>query len=136
MRPVDITWAGGEHSFLLTIDLLRALQSKCDAGPAWVLNRLTSGQWLVDDVIETIRLGLEGGGLKKEEARRLVVRHVQDRPLTLSVMTAQVILMSALFGSEDDPVGENLAGAETEPSLSREENGGSPPSTESAQLSV
>ena len=26
MRPIDLIWAGGEHSFLLAIDHLRALQ--------------------------------------------------------------------------------------------------------------
>lgn len=134
MRPVDITWAGGEGSFLLTIDLLRALQDKCDAGPAWVLNRLRTGQWLVDDIVSTIRLGLEGGGMTKEEARRAVAKHVEDRPLNLSVITAQIVLMSALFGTEDDPVGGAPAGVER-PIPSRADDGDSPPSTESAQPS-
>ena len=132
MRPTDITWRGGEHSFLLTIDLLRALQERCEAGPAWVLNRLRTGQWMVDDVVSTIRLGLEGGGLPKDAARRLVAQHVEDRPLAMSVITAQLVLAASLFGSEDDPVGEAIAGAETTPTLSREENGASAESTEPA----
>lgn len=110
MRAVDITWAGGEHAFLLTIDLLRALQGKCDAGPQFILERLSTRRWLVEDVIETIRLGLEGGGAPKEVARKLVQRHVEDRPLTESVMTAQAILIASLFGSEDDAPGEGKAG--------------------------
>lgn len=105
-RGVDVTWAGGEHSFLLTIDLLRALQDKCDAGPPVVLQRLATNAWRVDDVIQPIRLGLEGGGMDKMKARELVRRHVEDRPLTESVMTAQAVLLAALFGAEDDPVGE------------------------------
>ncbi|EKF39918.1 hypothetical protein NA8A_23539 [Nitratireductor indicus C115] len=130
-KGTDLTWAGGEHSFLLTIELLRALQDKCDAGPAHVMNRLASGRWYVDDVIQPIRLGLEGGGMDKAEARNLVKRHVEDEPLTLSVLTARTILAAALFGSEDDPVGESEAGEE-EPSanLSRAESGGSPVSTD------
>lgn len=130
MRGIDITWAGGEHRFLLTIELMRALQEKCDAGPMFILERLATKRWHVDDVLQPIRLGLEGGGLSKDEARRLVKRHVEDAPLALSVMTAQAILAAALFGAEDDPVGESEAGAE-EPkgSRSREENGVSPDST-------
>lgn len=130
-KGVEITWAGGEHEFLLTIELLRALQDKCDAGPAHVLNRLASGRWYVDDVIQPIRLGLEGGGMGKSDARNMVKRHVEDEPLSMSVMTAQAILTAALFGAEDDPVGELLAGEE-EPSanLSRAESGGSPVSTD------
>lgn len=126
MRGTDITWAGGEHRFLLTIELLRALQDKCDAGPMLILERLATKRWHVDDVIQPIRLGLEGGGLSKDEARRLVKKHVEDAPLTLSVMTAQAILAAALFGVEDDPVGESEAGAvEPNGSRSREENGAS-----------
>lgn len=98
----ELTWAGGEHEFALPIELLRALQDKCDAGPAWVLARLGSGQWMVDDVVATIRLGLEGGGMDKERARKLVKQHVEDKPLTLSVLTAQAILMLALYGGEED----------------------------------
>lgn len=132
MHAVDLTWRGGEHAFALPIDLLRALQERCDAGPAWVLNRLRTGQWMVDDVVSTIRLGLEGGGLPKDEARKLVTKHVEDRPLAMSVLTAQLVLMSALYGTEDDPVGEAPVGAETL-TPSRADDGSSVPSTEQAQ---
>ena len=130
MRGVDLTWAGGEHAFLLTIDLLRALQDKCDAGPAFILQRLTQNRWFVDDVIQPIRLGLEGGGMGKDEARKLVKKFVEDRPLTESVLTAQAILTGALFGAEDDPTGELQAGeSDSNANLSREESGTSPAST-------
>lgn len=106
MRAIDITWAGGEHPFLLTIELLRALQDKCNAGPAHVLERLSNRQWRVDDVIQPIRLGLEGGGMDKAEALALVRKHVEDRPLSESVLTALAIVKVSIFGVEDDPVGE------------------------------
>ena len=111
-RPTDITWAGGEHPFLLTIPLLRALQDKTDAGPAWVLARLSTQQWLVDDVISTIQFGLEGGGMPKADARKLVANYVEDRPLTESLKTAQLVLMSSLYSTDDeDAPGEPAAGA-------------------------
>lgn len=110
-RAVEITWAGGEHPFLLNIELLRALQSKCDAGPAWVLARLSTQQWMVDDIVEPIRLGLEGGGATKADARKLVQKFVEDRPLTESLKTAQMVLMSSLYSTEDeDAPGESQAG--------------------------
>lgn len=109
-KGVELTWAGGEHEFALPIDHLRALQDKCDAGPAWVLARLGSNQWMVDDVCATIRLGLEGGGLGKEQARKLVKKHVEDRPLTESVLTATAILMVALYGNDDEEDGEASEG--------------------------
>lgn len=111
MRAVDLTWAGGEHPFLLTIDLLRALQDRCDAGPAHVLKRLGDGTWRVDDVIQPIRLGLEGGGMGKTEAREMVTRHVEDRPLTASVLTAQAIMMAALYSGDEADRGKAKAPA-------------------------
>lgn len=136
MRAVDLTWAGGEHPFLLNIELLRALQDKCDAGPAHVLQRLASGQWRVDDVIQPIRLGLEGGGTSKQDALRLVRKFVEDQPLSLSVITARAVLAAALFGVDDDPVGEMDGEAETEtPTLSETDGGGSPNSTKPADQS-
>jgi hypothetical protein len=136
MARVELTWAGGEHAFLLTIDHLRALQNKCDAGPEWILARLGSKQWFVDDVIQPIRLGLEGGGLDKEQARKLVQKHVEDRPITLSVLTARAVLMAALYGDPDDPVGEAKAGEARPTTLSREANGGSPASTSGQASSI
>ncbi len=134
MRGVDLTWAGGEHTFLLTIDLLRALQDKCDAGPQHILERLASGRWMVNDITETIRFGLEGGGLPKEKARDLVRLHVEDRPLTEAVPIARVVLMASLFGPGDDVPGEGKAGEVKRRSRrSRAENGGSRTSTNGAE---
>ncbi|QYA12944.1 gene transfer agent family protein [Rhizobium sp. AB2/73] len=127
MRGVDLTWAGGEHTFLLGLDLLRALEVKCDAGPMHILQRLSSGQWYVDDIIETIRLGLEGGGLPKDAARNLVKRYIgHDEPLTSFVLLARTILMAALYGAEDDPPGESKAGENQSPTHSLAENGDGP----------
>lgn len=126
----SLTWAGGEHDFELRLEHLRALQDKCDAGPQWILSRLATKQWLVDDVIQPIRLGLEGGGMEKEAARKLVQKFVEDRPLTLSVLTAQAVLMIALFGEPDDQPGEPEAGVKTKTrTRSREASGNSTAST-------
>lgn len=132
MAGIEITWAGGEHYFRLNIGLLRALQQRCNAGPQHILNRLTSGEWFVDDVVETVRLGLEGGGLTKRDARSLASKHIEDRPITLSVITARLILMSALYSEdEDDSVGEAQGEAAATPPTSPTESGDSPTSTES-----
>lgn len=115
MRGIDLTWQGGEHTFALNIDLLRALQQRCDAGPPFILTRLRTNSWFVDDVIEPIRLGLEGGGLSKEDARKLTRQFVEDN-LTESVLTAIAVLMHTLYGDakdEDDEPGEAEAAAET-----------------------
>lgn len=137
MKGVELTWAGGEHEFRLTIDLLRALQNKCDAGPHHILERLSSRRWMVEDIIDTIRLGLEGGGLDKDEARRLVRIYVEDRPLTESVLTAQAVLVGALFGQEEDASGEEPAGTEWRfRTRFPGENGGSPTSISGPACSI
>lgn len=132
IRHVDLTWRGGEHRFLLEIDHLRAIQEKCDAGPYFVMKRLEMHQWRVDDVIQPIRFGLEGGGMDKEEARKLVRIHIEGEPLTDAVPVAHAILAAALLGVPDDPVGEAEGATESAPNetLSPEESGGSPISTD------
>lgn len=111
-RGVDITWAGGEHEFKLTIDLLRALQERCDAGPAYILTRLTTGEWRVDDIVSTIRFALEGGGLDKEEARKLVRRHIEEDFGIKHVLLARAILSHTLFTEEgESDAGEQKAAA-------------------------
>lgn len=104
---ITLTWAGGEHDFALRLEHLRALQDACDAGPMHILERLSSGRWLVDDVIATIRLGLEGGGMDKADARKLLAKHAEQEPLTAFVLTAQAVLAASLIGVPEDPVGES-----------------------------
>lgn len=114
-RGVDITWAGGEHEFKLTVDLLRALQDRCDAGPSYILSRLISGEWRVDDIVSTIRLSLEGGGLDKEAARKLVKHHIEEDFGVKHVLLAKAILAHTLYGDieETDDTGEAKAAVAT-----------------------
>lgn len=110
-RGIDLTWAGGESNFLLTIDLLRAMQDRCDAGPSHILNRLLTGEWRVDDIIQPIRLGLEGGGMDKEDARKLVRTHIEEDFSVRHVLLAKAVLAHTLYGDveETDDAGEQKA---------------------------
>lgn len=103
---LSLIWGDGEHRFRLPIGQLRELQEKTNAGPAEVLRRLTAGTWRVDDVRETIRLGLVGGGMTPESAYVLTVRYVDERPWGQNVAPAQAILLAALVGAPDEPVGK------------------------------
>lgn len=129
MKEIDLIWAGGEHQFALPIEQLRALQIKCDAGPEHILSRLTARQWYVEDVIETIRLGLIGGGMDKDEARGIVAKEIHDEPLSQFVLTARAIIAHALYGVEDDAVGESEAGEAKKKASSLAENGDSQDTT-------
>lgn len=107
---VSFDWGDGEHAFRLPIGGLRGLQTKCEAGPAQIHARLVDGSWRVDDIRETILLGLIGGGMTPTDALVLVRRFVDERPLVENVLPATVILGAALTGAASDMVGERAAG--------------------------
>ncbi|MFC7399591.1 gene transfer agent family protein [Chelatococcus sp. GCM10030263] len=111
---ITFPWADGEYRFRLAIGQLRELQDKCSAGPAEIVQRLSIGSWRVDDVRETLRLGLIGGGLKPGDALILIKRYVDERPWLENITPAHVVLMAALVGDPDEPVGKDEAAA-TEP---------------------
>jgi hypothetical protein len=124
---ISLIWGDGEHRFRLAIGQLRELQEKCDAGPAEIAGRLADGRWRVNDVWETVRLGLIGGGMPASDAHRLTTRYVDERPWLESVPAAQAVLMAALVGAPEEPVGKDEA-AEAETGATTDASP-SPPST-------
>jgi hypothetical protein len=126
---ITLAWADGDHPFRLAIGQLQELQDKCGAGPPEILRRLMSQTWHVNDVRETLRLGLIGGGMPPAEALTLVKRYVdaEDRPLAENVLYATLVVQAAIVGVEDEslekPKGAEETTAETTASPS-------PPSTE------
>jgi hypothetical protein len=75
------------------------------------LLRMIGNDWNVDDVRETIRLGLIGGGATPTDASLAVARYVDvaaDWPSNIGVASA--ILIDALLGSSNDPVGKAKVG--------------------------
>jgi len=110
-------WDGGDHPFQLRIGELRALQSATGVGPLFLLGRIAGSQWFVDDIIDTVRLGLIGGGMPDDEAKRLTDRvFVENTPaLYRGMLLAVWILRNAVQGEPDDPVGdEGERGTENE----------------------
>ena len=96
----------GEHTFRLRIGELRTLQEKCDAGPAFILGRLRDATWRIDDIRETLRLGLIGAGIEQQKALTLTVEHVDGVPLTNNIVNAHAVLMAAIFGIEEERLGK------------------------------
>lgn len=109
----SIIWAHGEDQFCLSkVGLILDLEEKCKAGLAAILARIVNSQWGVNDIRETIRLGLIGGGMAPDKAMAAVRNHVDENPngLTPSVMVAYAVLEAVLVGVPDDPVGKAVAG--------------------------
>ncbi|WP_441280084.1 gene transfer agent family protein [Bradyrhizobium sp. 63_E2_N1_3] len=111
----ELTWAGDERRFRLGIDELLALQDKLDAGPAEIAGRLRAGTWRVQDLQETFRISLIGGGLEPKKAKALVDTHIVPGKLASHVLMAWAIVANAIHGDEDDPVGKPEAGTEAAP---------------------
>lgn len=114
---VTITWRNGEDQFCLarTGDIL-ALEEKCNAGIATIIKRLRNDDYYLNDVRETIRLALIGGGMTPDKAMTAVKLHVDGHPdgLAASVLLAQVILMAVMVGVPGDELGKpKAAEAET-----------------------
>lgn len=130
-EALTLIWPGGEHEFRMTLGHLRALQDACGAGPFEIRNRLLTQSARVDDVVATLRLGLQGGGMDKAEATTAVTTAAENSGLMSLIMPALAVLTHALIGPSDDPVGgdEGKATGETLPP----ENGGSAASMETAQ---
>lgn len=108
-----IAWQGGEHDFCIAkVGDMLALEQLCgDAGIRKIYGRLTGDDWRVNDVRETIRLGLIGGGMKADEALVAVKTFVDGNPrgLAPSALIAIAIIEAVLIGVPDDPVGKNQA---------------------------
>lgn len=126
-----IVWPGGEHEFCFAIGELRALEQRCDAGVAQVLLRLMNGQFKVDDVVETLRIGLQGAGLTERQALRLIDKSYSGANLyELSVIATKVLAMFISWPTgkgEDAPqVGEGEAAPAPSSSRSPTDEPGGP----------
>lgn len=129
---ITFSWADGEHKFRLALGQLRELQEKADAGPELIFTRLEAGSWRVDDIVETIRLGLIGGGADSTKARTLVQRYVGAGSLLDNVMPAMQIIAAALIGAPDEAPKKATGEQEMVPAHSPEGNGALPSFMETA----
>lgn len=93
-----------EFDFCLLIEQVRDLQEITDAGLMVVFERCSL--LYVKEIEAVIRLGLIGGGTGREEAHRLVSRHVRDGYFQECSMVAIDIVEATVKGVEDEPLGE------------------------------
>jgi hypothetical protein len=111
MKAKTIVWRGGEHPFLLRIGELRALETACDLGSRMILVALMASTFRVDHVLETIRLGLIGGGMADKEAKRTLDLALNTCSHTALALVAADALEYSLSWDADDQPGEQQAEA-------------------------
>lgn len=105
---VTLPWADDEYTFKLRLTGIEELQEKCNAGLGLIANRVMSGEFFIQDIYHTIRIGLIGGGLTPVNAKKLVDRYVDGQPITPldndnnNYQTAKMILSAAYFGVRDE----------------------------------
>lgn len=87
-----------EHTFKLTPELIRELENKRGAFGA-LCNRMWARNFAQEDIAETIRLALVGGGTAPKRANELIAAYVDGRPLIETYELAARILERTLFGN-------------------------------------
>lgn len=109
---VTADFAGRPCRFQLRLGEMAELERLCGAGIGAIFMRLGAHQFTHRDVWDTIRLGLEGGGMSGLAASALVLRY-QDEPLMDYLPLAGRIVAAAVNGVPQDGAAGN-AGAEGE----------------------
>ena len=94
---VTAAFAGRECRFQLRLGEMAELERLCGAGIGAIFMRLGTHQFGHRDVWDTIRLGLEGGGMSGIAASALVVRY-QSEPLMDYLPLAGQIVAAAVNG--------------------------------------
>jgi hypothetical protein len=124
---IVLEWADGEYLFRLPAGQIAELQTKCGTGIGKIYSRLWSGRVLnrdgsvsfnpleaafqYEDIVETIRLGLIGGGkgmvndtpveVNPAKAMQLIRNYVHPRPLLENWQVAAAILSAFVQGYTD-----------------------------------
>ena len=109
---IELEWGGGSHVFRLGLGEIEELERATDMSVFLLLAAVSDRVPLARAAhySEVIRIGLIGGGMNPVEARALVRRYVDERPLYESVALARAVLMAAIervhSPSEDGASGE------------------------------
>ncbi|OAI26962.1 hypothetical protein A1351_14055 [Methylosinus sp. R-45379] len=95
-----------EREFRLSPKLVEELQRITGVGLGALVSRIMNRTFSYADVIETIRLGLIGGGTEPQEAAALIKAYVEGEPLEPAYLLAFDILSALWFGvSTKDQLG-------------------------------
>lgn len=105
---VTAEFAGRPCRFQLRLGEMAELERLCGAGIGAIFMRLGAHQFTHRDVWDTIRLGLEGGGMSGIAASALVLRY-QDEPLMDYLPLAGRIVAAAVNGVPQDGAAGNAA---------------------------
>lgn len=92
--------AGRRRKLELRLGEIGELERICGAGIGAILLRLSTMQWRYDDIRETIRLGLQGGGASEPDATAFALHYLDPRPKGEFLQLAADILNACVMGVE------------------------------------
>lgn len=127
---VTLPWPDEDRTYRLGLKEIRELQTLCgNRGPERILNDLGSGEWLVDDLYQIVRLGLLGGGLDAARAVFIAERYVIGRPLYEAKVPCQAILLACLVKVPGDAIDERPPDGQAGEKTTEAAGSGSPSSS-------
>ena len=91
-----------ERAFALPPELIAELERITGRGIGGLCRALFAGDFHHREIIETIRLGLIGGGENPEPAAALIAAYAVNRPLAETYPLAVAILETAWFGQSQE----------------------------------
>lgn len=114
-KPCEVTleFGDGEYLFKLPLKMIAELQDKCGAGIGAIYRRVLTGDYRGEDLVETVRCGLVGGGLTGIEARKLIERYCDVWPLEVWHQHASAILVACVQGYAGDASPKKAKAGET-----------------------
>lgn len=119
---VRAPFGGRERSFQLRLGEMAELERLCGAGIGEIMARLATHRFMVNDIWEPIRLGLEGAGSSPVEAQALVMRyHPPAYPIAEFLELAVSIVNASVNGvpkGKDEAEGSGDPSPATSPSSS------------------
>lgn len=98
LTRIELAWADGDYVFDLPLGEIRELQEKVGIGAVGLCRRLNADP-RVDDIRETIRLGLIGGGMEPAKALKLVKAYIDERVPMHSQAVAYAVILAWINGA-------------------------------------
>lgn len=108
VTEIELKFGDGDYMFRLPLPQLDRLQTKCGAGIGTIYRRVVEGEWHYQDIIETVREGLIGGGggtvaglpvtVNPTQATDLINAYVVGRPMSEAWVLAKAILGACIIG--------------------------------------
>jgi hypothetical protein len=121
------SWADGVYTFRLRLGELRSLDARFKMGPQYLALKIDDANGTIDEITETIRLGLIGGGTDAAKAAQLVDDYIirPSRINTASQLAAE-ILAAHLIGEPEEDLPKPKAPADSNENESNSQTAVSP----------